>query len=108
MTKGSVSSGDFAKALEIGRPPNIKRLFPNSKALIVSGKVIDRAMIAKGKAIAIAGQWPKSVCHPGCPSGSPAGKLSPHYRDRQIRRRHKGILCGQPLEYGHAGRCHLQ
>jgi len=45
---------DFEKALEIGRPPNIKKLFPNSKALIVSGKVIDRAMIAKGKAMTIA------------------------------------------------------
>ncbi len=45
---------EFQKALEIGRPPNIRRLFPNSRALIVSGKVIDRAMIKKGKAIAIA------------------------------------------------------
>ena len=44
----------FAKALEIGRPPNIARLFPHSRALIVSGKVIDRAMIAKGKALTIA------------------------------------------------------
>ena len=49
-----LTTQDFAKALEIGRPPNIKRLFPNSKALIVSGKVIDRAMIAKGKAMTIA------------------------------------------------------
>ena len=40
---------DFEKALQVGRPPNIKKLFPNSKALIVSGKVVDRAMIAKGK-----------------------------------------------------------
>ena len=47
-------SPEFEKALEIGRPPNIARLFPNSKALIVSGKVIDRAMIAKGHAISIA------------------------------------------------------
>ena len=47
-------SADFEKALQVGRPPNIKRLFPNSKALIVSGKVIDRAMLAKGKAIAMA------------------------------------------------------
>jgi len=47
-------SKDFIKAVEIGRPPNIVKLFPNSKALIVSGKVIDRAMIAKGKAIAMA------------------------------------------------------
>ena len=45
---------EFEKALAIGRPPNIVRLFPNSRALIVSGKVIDRAMITKGKAIAIA------------------------------------------------------
>ncbi len=44
----------FEKALEIGRPPNIRRLFPNSKALIVSGKVIDRALIKKGKAMTIA------------------------------------------------------
>ncbi len=48
------TSPDFEKALEIGRPPNIVRLFPNSRALIVSGKVIDRAMVAKGKAMTIA------------------------------------------------------
>ena len=45
---------DFEKVLEIGRPPNVVKLFPNSKALIVSGKYIDRAMLAKGKAISIA------------------------------------------------------
>ncbi len=45
---------DFEKALEIGRPPNVRRLFPNSRALLVSGKVIDRALIAKGKAMTIA------------------------------------------------------
>jgi fructose-bisphosphate aldolase, class II len=45
---------DFLKAVEIGRPDTIAKLFPNSKALIVSGKVIDRAMLAKGKAIAMA------------------------------------------------------
>ena len=48
------SSLEFEKALEIGRPPNIVRLFPNSRALIVSGKVVDRALIAKGKAMTIA------------------------------------------------------
>lgn len=47
-------SADFEKALQVGRPPNIRALFPNSKALIVSGKVVDRAMLAKGKAIAMA------------------------------------------------------
>ncbi|KAF0219249.1 MAG: fructose-bisphosphate aldolase class [Geobacteraceae bacterium] len=45
---------DFEKALAVGRPTNIAQLFPNSKALIVSGKVIDRAMLAKGKALALA------------------------------------------------------
>ena len=50
----TVSKKDFEKALEVGRPPNIRKLFPNSKALIVSGKVIDRAMMAKGKAMTIA------------------------------------------------------
>lgn len=48
------ASREFQKAIEIGRPPNIVRLFPNSRALIVSGKVIDRALIAKGKAMTIA------------------------------------------------------
>jgi fructose-bisphosphate aldolase, class II len=42
------------KALQVGRPPNIRMLFPNSKALIVSGKVVDRAMAAKGNAISMA------------------------------------------------------
>jgi len=50
----SAKSTDFEKALQIGRPPNIIRLFPNSRALLVSGKVIDRAMLAKGNAMTIA------------------------------------------------------
>ncbi len=45
---------DFQKALEIGRPPNITHLFPHSQALIVSGKVIDRALLRKGRAMTIA------------------------------------------------------
>lgn len=45
---------DFQKALEVGRPPNIQKLFPHSQALLVSGKVIDRALIAKGKAMTMA------------------------------------------------------
>lgn len=52
--QSSIPGKDFNRALEIGRPPNVVKLFPNSRALIVSGKVIDRAMIAKGNAIAIA------------------------------------------------------
>jgi fructose-bisphosphate aldolase class II len=47
-------SPDFEKALAQGRPPNVVKLFPHSKALLVSGKVVDRAMIAKGKAMTMA------------------------------------------------------
>jgi len=50
----SVSPADFNQALAVGRPPNIVKLFPNSRALIVSGKVIDRAMMAKGKCMTMA------------------------------------------------------
>jgi len=53
-SKSAISEKDFEKALEVGRPPNISRLFPNSKALIVAGKVIDRGLSAKGKAMTIA------------------------------------------------------
>jgi fructose/tagatose bisphosphate aldolase len=56
-----MSNSDFNKVLEIGRPPNIKQLFPNSKALIVSGKVIDRAMLKKGKAMTIAANGRNSI-----------------------------------------------
>ncbi|MFC1837091.1 class II fructose-bisphosphate aldolase [Thermodesulfobacteriota bacterium] len=49
-----ITETDFNRAIEIGRPPNVANLFPNSRALIVSGKVIDRAMTAKGKAMTIA------------------------------------------------------
>src|SRR5512136_1194281 len=49
-----VSEKDFTRALAVGRPPNVVKLFPNSKALLVSGKAIDRALRAKGKAMTIA------------------------------------------------------
>jgi fructose-bisphosphate aldolase class II len=52
--KSTYFSSQFLQAIDMGRPPNIKKLFPNSKALIVSGKVIDRAMLKKGNAISIA------------------------------------------------------
>ncbi len=50
---GGVSEG-FEAALNIGRPPNITKLFPHSRALIVSGKYIDRAMLKRERAIALA------------------------------------------------------
>ncbi|MDR1051692.1 MAG: class II fructose-bisphosphate aldolase [Deltaproteobacteria bacterium] len=50
----SNQSKEYQKVLEIGRPPNIAALFPNSKGLIVSGKYIDRALMAKGGAMTIA------------------------------------------------------
>ena len=49
-----MNNSTFTKLLEIGRPPNVKKLFPNSHALLVSGKVIDRAMRKKKEAISIA------------------------------------------------------
>jgi fructose-bisphosphate aldolase class II len=50
----NISAKEFEEALRIGRPPTILGLFPNSRALIVSGKFIDRAMLTKGRAIAMA------------------------------------------------------
>ena len=50
----SGTTAEFEKALQIGRPPNVVRCFPNSRALIVSGKFIDRAMLGKGGAITMA------------------------------------------------------
>jgi fructose-bisphosphate aldolase class II len=50
----AVDPKEFEKALRTGRPPNVASLFPNSRALIVSGKVIDRALMTKGKAITMA------------------------------------------------------
>ena len=47
-------SDNFERALDIGRPPTVKKLFPNSKALLVSGKYIDRAMTKKGRCMTIA------------------------------------------------------
>lgn len=49
-----MSQETFKKALAVGRPPNVVQNFPDSNALIVSGKVIDRAMIEKGQAMTIA------------------------------------------------------
>ncbi|MGD9310058.1 MAG: class II fructose-bisphosphate aldolase [Desulfosarcina sp.] len=50
----TVSSRDFIQAVSVGRPPNIQHLFPNSKALLVSGKFIDLAMMEKKHAICMA------------------------------------------------------
>jgi fructose-bisphosphate aldolase class II len=50
----NISEADHNQVLSIGRPPNIQALFPNSKALLVSGKYIDLAMLAKGNAICMA------------------------------------------------------
>jgi fructose/tagatose bisphosphate aldolase len=55
MSHGPQSANqNFEKALQIGRPPNVVKLFPNSRALLVSGKAVDRAMLAKGDAMCIA------------------------------------------------------
>ena len=54
MKKSLNYSSDFETALDLGRPPNIKKLFPNSKALLVSGKYIDQAMLLKKNCMTIA------------------------------------------------------
>jgi fructose-bisphosphate aldolase class II len=48
------ATAEYDKVLRIGRPPSVSRLFPHSRALLVSGKVIDRALLAKGKAMTMA------------------------------------------------------
>ncbi|MBW1990405.1 MAG: class II fructose-bisphosphate aldolase [Deltaproteobacteria bacterium] len=53
MATGAFEKG-FEEAIRVGRPPNVAKLFPNSKALIVSGKAVDRAMQEKGDCIALA------------------------------------------------------
>jgi hypothetical protein len=47
-------------ALKKGRPPNVVKLFPNSKALIVSGKFIERRCHCNGC------QWSKSFRNSRC------------------------------------------
>lgn len=54
-------NAEFEKVLQIGRPPNIVKRFPNSKALLVSGKVVDRALAAKGNAMTIAANGRNSL-----------------------------------------------
>ncbi len=44
----------YDELLQVGRPPNVTRLFPNSRALLVSGKVVDRAYREKSGAMTIA------------------------------------------------------
>ena len=75
---------DFEKAVQVGRPPTVASLFPNSKALIVSGKVIDRAMRAKGKAIAMAANGRNSFVIRGALRAAQKANAAAHHRDRQV------------------------
>ncbi len=54
MSSTSINQADFDRCLQVGRPPTVRSLFPNSKALLVSGKYVDRAMLRKGQAICLA------------------------------------------------------
>ncbi len=62
----TVSTSDFDKALQVGRPPNITKLFPHSRGLLVSGKVIDRALSKKGQAMTIAANGRNNFIIRGC------------------------------------------
>lgn len=44
----------FENALEVGRPPTVQKLFPHSRALLVSGRVVNRALAQKGQAMTMA------------------------------------------------------
>ena len=44
----------FSRALEVGRPPTVRTLFPHSRALLVSGRVVNRALRKKSKAMTMA------------------------------------------------------
>jgi fructose/tagatose bisphosphate aldolase len=44
----------YDELLRVGRPPNVTELFPNSRALLVSGKAVDRALRQKTRAMTIA------------------------------------------------------
>jgi fructose/tagatose bisphosphate aldolase len=54
-------SSDYDKLIQTGRPPTITKLFPHSRALLVSGKVIDQAMAKKGSAMTIAANGRSSL-----------------------------------------------
>jgi fructose-bisphosphate aldolase class II len=54
MSSTSINQADFDRCLQVGRPPTVRTLFPNSRALLVSGKYVDRAMLRKGQAICLA------------------------------------------------------
>ena len=71
-------NAEYEKLIQIGRPPNIVKRFPHSKALIVSGKVVDRALLAKGQAMTIAANGRNSfIIRGACPVGRQllSGKL---------------------------------
>jgi fructose/tagatose bisphosphate aldolase len=53
-TESMIDETLYTQALKFGRPDNIMRLFPNSRALIVSSKYIDQAVRDKGAAMALA------------------------------------------------------
>ena len=73
---------DFERALQVGRPPTSGPL-PNSKALIVSGKVVDRAIRAKARP----SRWPRMGVTPSSSvarCGGTAGQCRHHHRHRQV------------------------
>ena len=103
-SKSRIPNG-FKKALAVGRPPNVVKLFPNSNALLVSGKYIDRAMLARGQGHRHRRQRPQCIRHPRRVESRPAGQRRHHHRNCQIRGRRGGLLRGQLLEHGpHRGR----
>ena len=98
-------SQEFEKALKIGRPPNIVQLFPNSRALIVSGKVIDRAMIRKGKAMTIAANGRNHMVIRGALAAAQRANAAILIEIAKSEGGGKCLLSGELLEHGPAGGC---
>ena len=101
-------SAEFEKALKIGRPPNNVRLFPNSRALIVSGKVIDRAMIKKGNAMTIAANGRNHFVIRGALGAAQKANAAIIIEIAKSEGGAKRLLCGQFLEPGKAGGCYYE
>ena len=98
-------SAEFENALKIGRPPNIRNLFPNSKALIVSGKVIDRAMTQKGKAMTIAANGRNHFVIRGALKAAQRANAAIILEIAKSEGGRQCLLSGQLLEPGTTGGC---
>jgi fructose-bisphosphate aldolase class II len=105
MTSPGKYTTTFETALDVGRPPNIRSLFPNSKALIVSGKYIDQAMLKKGGCMTIAANGRSYAVIRGALMAAQRANAAIIIENRPVRRRNQRLLCRKSLEYCTHHRC---